>query len=306
MGLNDGFVFQENEHSRHGDECACIYVRRLLSGRPFEHRQRRFLVMQQMWFDDSGKGGGTAFVLAGYLANVEEWCEFADRWKALLKNTDGNRKTLRYVKGYEAFGLRKEFLHYTDKERDDRLLKFVGIVEECSGKGLAIAIPHETFARILTTPYPRRFKNPYMYAYAVSFAIMLNYASNNPAQEKIELIFDRDVVHRKQAIAAYKEMYRIYPPEVMQLLGREEPRFEDDIDYNALQASDLLAFCVRARYETSSHYQQVRESPVFKSLAGGRAIRHPSGLSMLEGTRTILVEIDDAHLNDFCPFLNQG
>ena len=64
--------------------------------------------MLQIWFDDSGKDGKSpVFVLAGYLATVEDWCGFADDWKALLHQ---GPKPLDYIKGYEAFGFNKQFI----------------------------------------------------------------------------------------------------------------------------------------------------------------------------------------------------
>src|SRR5208283_1411999 len=167
--------FRENLQKDHflcGDECACIYVRRLLSGRP-SNPFRRFLVLNQIWFDDSGKHGGPVFVLAGFLANVEEWIWFASKWQDLL--ADKNRRKLDYIKGYEAFGLRDQFMRWTDKERDDRLMEFMPIIGEYSGKGLAIVIPHDKFAEIIKQPEPR-FEDPHIYAYAICFSLMLHFA----------------------------------------------------------------------------------------------------------------------------------
>lgn len=251
--------------------------------------------MNQIWFDDSGKHGGPVFVLGGFLAKVEEWISFAGKWQHLLTNEA--RRKLDYIKGYEAFGLRDQFMHWTEKERDDRLMEFMPIIGKYSGKGLAIVIPHDKFVEILKQPFPP-YKNPHIYAYAICFSLMLHYAHGNPNREKIELIFDRDVIHRKQAEGAYKSMYRIYPPDYMSLLGRPEPRFEDDKEFNALQASDLLAYCVRARYETDTRYDDVRKSPVFEWLAGGPK-RHFQENFYGVGKHTILIEVGEAEMIAF-------
>jgi len=182
-------------------------------------------------------------------------------------------------------------------------MEFMPIIDDCSGKGLAIVIPHDPFARILKQKF-QPFKNPYMFAYALSFSVMLHFAHGNPSRERIELIFDNNVIKPKQAEEAYKEIFRVYPPDVTALLGRSEPRFEDDKKFNALQASDLLAYCVRARYESGAKYEQVKRSPVYEVLAGGPAKLYEPGMYAI-GNHTVLVEIGDAQMEDFKRRANQ-
>ena len=117
-----------------------------------------------MWFDDSGKGHGPVFVLAGYLATVEDWCAFADDWKTLLHQ---GPKPLSYIKGYEAFGFNKQFIGWNETDRDARLTEFLEIVDRYSSKGLAIVIPHDLFDKILKQDI-QGFKNPYMFASVVA------------------------------------------------------------------------------------------------------------------------------------------
>jgi len=248
----------------------------------------------QIWFDDSGKGHGPVFVLAGYLATVEDWCAFSNDWKVLLHQEP---KPLDYLKGYEAFGFNKQFMGWNEIDRDNRLMAFLPIIERYSGKGLAIVIPHDLFDKILRQTF-QPFKNPYMFAYALSFSVMLHYAHGNPAREPIELIFDEDVIKRRQAEKAYKEIFKVYPPDVTDLLGRKEPRFENDKQFNPLQASDLLAYCVRVRYESDPRLDSVKRSPVYESLAGGIAKPYPDDLYAI-GDHTILVEITEAKMNEF-------
>ena len=252
--------------------------------------------MLQIWFDDSGKDGKSpVFVLAGYLATVEDWCGFADDWKTLLHQ---GPKPLDYIKGYEAFGFNRQFIGWNEIDRDARLREFLDITDRYSSKGLAIVIPHDLFTKILRQTF-QPFKNPYMFAYALCFSIMLHFAHGNPDREPIELIFDRDVIKRRQAENAYKDIYRVYPPEVTALLGRVEPRFEDDKEFNPLQASDLLAYCVRVRYETDSRFDAIRRSPIYKSLAGEHPVGpYPGGLYGI-GDHTILVEVTEAQMNEF-------
>ena len=251
--------------------------------------------MFQIWFDDSGKGHGPVFVLAGYLGRSEDWRPFADDWATLLSREPSK---LDYIKGYEAFGLRRQFKGWTNSDRDARLKEFLQVIERYSGKGLAIVIPHDAFGAILKRSF-QPFKNPYMFAYALSFSVMLHFAHGNPDHEPIELIFDNSLIEKRQAEKAYKEIFQVYPATVVALLASSDPRFEDDKQFNHLQAADLLAYCVRARYETSPRYVEVRESPIYRALAGGHARGpHPGDLYLI-GDHTILIEITEAKMNAF-------
>jgi hypothetical protein len=40
--------------------------------------------MLQAWFDDSGKGQGPVYLLAGYLGNAAVWEQFAYDWQTEL------------------------------------------------------------------------------------------------------------------------------------------------------------------------------------------------------------------------------
>lgn len=255
----DRSVYLGNSRTRTEDH-ASVYVRRLVSGLSRARREaRRFLVLQ-FWLDDSGKEQMPIFVLAGYAASVDEWTVFADEWQALLDK----EPKLDYIKAYEAFGFRKQFKGWNEFHRDKRLMEFVPLVEKYSNRGLAFTIGHNHF-RDKSDPV-WGFKQPYMFAYITALTGLLRFAQGNPAKEKIEIIFDNGVVHRRQAKAAYKELFHRLPKDVTDLLDRDEPRFEDDKKFNPLQAADLLAHCVRARSDPNPLYDRVRVSPIYNAL----------------------------------------
>lgn len=78
-----------------------MQIRRLVSGLLSNLRETRAVGLLQVVIDDSGRGQerDPAFVLAGYIARVRNWCEFADRWQAILAEPP----KLGYLKGYEAY-----------------------------------------------------------------------------------------------------------------------------------------------------------------------------------------------------------
>jgi hypothetical protein len=224
------------------------------------------LAVIQIWLDDSGKGQPPVFVLAAYAGGVEEWNSFAVEWQRILNQSP----RLEYVKAYEAFGLRGQFKGWTENDRDDRLLNFVQVIKRYSRKGFAFTLRHEHFDKSKVSVYG--FKNPYMFAYISALTGLLQLAKRIPTRDKIDIIFDKDVVHARQAKAAYKEFRRL-PKEATQLLYRDEPRFEDDKRFKPLQAADLLAYCVRANTNPDPLYDRVRSSQIYERLMSGIVIQ---------------------------------
>lgn len=77
---------------------------------------------------DSGRGQerDPAFVLAGYISRVRNWCEFADRWQATL----AEKPSLQYLKGYEAYWLCDQFRDWTPIDRDKKVLKLISLIHK--------------------------------------------------------------------------------------------------------------------------------------------------------------------------------
>jgi hypothetical protein len=236
--------------------------------------------MLQVWLDDSGKGQDPAFVLAGYFSSVESWVDFSDEWKDLLHKPP---HPLAYLKGYEAFGLRDEFMRWNVPDRDARVLEFVPLIVRHSNRGIAFVINHAAFDSIVRTAPETPFKDPYIMAYFMSLSTILPIVQESFPTEKIDIVFDRNLVSRRQAEAAYDALFRL-APDLGALLARREPRFEDDKVFMPLQAADLLAHCVRAHFDPEPKYDRVRNSPVFTAL---------------RNITTALVEIDEVQMQSW-------
>lgn len=223
----------------------------------------RYLVLQSV-LDDSGKDGiSPAFVLAGYFASPAEFMNFADEWSALL-NKD---RKLDYVKGYEAFGLHGQFKNWTVDERDKRLLEFVKLIDQYSGRGIAFVIDHEPFSLIkdLKDDAGVSFKDPYQIAYIWCISTLLQTLPDLD-EDKVDMVFDRDLITRRQATRAYKGIFNEWPIEITDRLLRKEPHWEDDQQFLPLQAADLLAYCIRAGRDPDVRHDRVRNSPVYTAM----------------------------------------
>ena len=69
----------------------------------------------QAFVDDSGgKGHGTHFVLAGLIADAENWAQFSDAWHLCL----GQDPAIAYFKMREATGLSGQFHRFSKPRRD--------------------------------------------------------------------------------------------------------------------------------------------------------------------------------------------
>jgi len=254
------------DHRDCGDDKPCLWIRALISGFPRAIRENwRFMILQQVCLDDSGKDPlAPCFVLAGYVGLANDLMDLADRWEALLDKDP----QLNYIKGYEAFGLNDQFSGWTPEERDRRLLPFVSLIAEYSGKGIAFTIDKKAFGMIkdLKDDYDQYFSDPYRFAYVLSLSSLL-YLQEGLGGNAIDVVFDYDVVSRRAARKAYKEVFKTWPKDLVRRLARPEPHFEDDQKFLPLQAADLLAHCIRAHLDpTEPRYDRVRQSRVFEAL----------------------------------------
>jgi hypothetical protein len=234
---------QSLNHDECGDDKACLWIRRLLSGLPSDQRARRYLIVLQAWIDDSGRGkesDSPVFVLAGYAGPVQSFYSFSDDWQAIMRQAPA----LPYLKGKEANALVGHFKGWTAEQRDAKLENLIAVIRKHDLIAVSVAINFRDFNRILAEP-KGVLKNPYGVAFAYMVGWLMHSANVKPEREEIELIFDQGTLAREKEIEdAYKGMKGAIPKEAMDLLvGR--PRFEDDKRHLPLQAADLFAWNVR-------------------------------------------------------------
>jgi hypothetical protein len=242
----------EINHWECSDNRACIWIRTLVSGLSQTNREKWRYLMLQTALDDSGKDGlSTSFTLAGYFGSAKQLMDLAHDWDDELQC---NPK-IKYLKGYEAFGLHTQFDGWSEKDRDERLLKFVAVIAKHSGKGIAFVIDNKPFSLIakLKDDEGGYFKDSNNFAYLMSLSFFLQ-ALPDFGESVADIVFDYEVVSRRQATAVYKKI-KTDPhwKELADRLLRPEPHWESDTDFLPLQAADLLAYCAYVRSETQAN-----------------------------------------------------
>jgi len=101
----------------------------------------------QVVIDDSGRGQERepAFVLAGYIARVQNWTAFAHEWQIAL--TENPR--IEYLKGSQAFNLVGQFRDWRESERDRKLIALVSLIRRFASLSVTLAVNGKAFDAIL-------------------------------------------------------------------------------------------------------------------------------------------------------------
>jgi hypothetical protein len=233
-----------------------------------------FWWMLQACFDDSGKDTESrVFLIAGYFGSVHDLSSLASAWKQLLATTP----QLNYIKGYEAFGLNGEFAGGSTEARDRRLLEFVPLITKYSNKGIGFVIDKNSFSLIrqLRDDDGISFTDAQEFAFIMSLSALSQFVPDF-GDTSVDIVFDRDLVSRKQAGRAYRRIFDNWPSDITSRFATAEPHFADDKEFLPLQAADLLAHCIRASRNPHKRYDRVRNSAVFNAL---RSV--PTGLAVV-------------------------
>jgi hypothetical protein len=202
----------------------------------------------QAFVDDSGgRGHSQFFVLAGLIADSENWATFSDEWNACLKE----RPAIQRFKMRDAAGCSGEFRGFQPSDRDSKLRQLCRIINRHANL-LAYTIidltAHaETWAKIAWAesrdPYFWPFQNTIMNAALSLWDLGL--------RERFEIIFDENVIFGPRAKMWYpliREVMRIREPEAYDILPID-PLFRSDDEFLPIQAADLFAWILRHGFD---------------------------------------------------------
>lgn len=218
----------------------------LVSGLSPQTRGERRLCVLQAFIDDS-KEDGDALILAGYIAPVEKWLQFSERWAQAL--------TIRPpIKEFKM----AQINIYGD-EQYERVRYHYRLIEEFIGTGMVISVDIKAVNRISNEfGLPDDQKNPYYWAWIYMMGALKKHYSGDK-KETIEVIFDEQTESKKifQAWEIIKDEHNgnIAPFE-------NDPMFRSSLKFMPLQAADLLAWWARMkRKKYGSVYKQIWPFP---------------------------------------------
>ena len=227
----------------------------LVSGLPTGPRERRLLMPFHAYIDDSGnEPQSPVYVLAGFIASVEQWAAFSTDWQAALDEAP----RLEYFKMKEAASLHGQFgrhFGWTPAKRDDRLATFTRIIRKRVRVRVSVSIQHAHFEKYLKSiPVPQR-RLASDNAYVLLFQeIVISTAAVAPTlgiTEPCDFIFDEQGALGLEALLWWPHFKataeRASRTDLPKFIG-SPPIFRDEKHFLPLQAADLYAWQVRRNF----------------------------------------------------------
>jgi len=247
-------------HGSHGDDYACMQVRRYVSGLPTSIRKERVFLVIQVAIDDSNRGQEDmpAFILAGFMGRVENWFCFADAWQ---KQLDAD-PPISLLKAKEAINLDHNFKDWTPRERDERLLAFVKIIKKYSFASVRLAIRKADF-NIILKQSSGALKKMYALPTAALVSRVVEFAIDRKMRQTFEFIFDKEIMSPNQLQNMYRGAVKDLPVKAARVI--KGFRHDTDDNFYPLQAADLFAGYVREELVEISEGREFN-SPVLDAL----------------------------------------
>jgi hypothetical protein len=216
----------------------------------------------QFCIDDSGTDQEPVFVLAGYTARVKNWAYFSEDWdKALRKSPK-----IEYLKTYDTFHLTKkktQFFGWTQDAVERKLLSLAEVIHKYRLERTQAVIRHADFNAVLKRSH-KQFREPSFFTLGAIMFGVLSHARNHRQREKVEFIFDEEVVRPAQLDTAYKIIMGRLDRKDADLIA-SKPCFKNDKEFMPLQAADLIAcYLRRASFEKEKGGELL--SPVWAAL----------------------------------------
>lgn len=201
--------------------------------------------MFQAFIDDSYDLASGTFVLGGHIATAERWAEFTKIWGELLPLGTLNKYNKYHFKMAEMAAL---------PERLERVPAFYRAIENGVLLSLSCRVNINQVKRAKARIYVPGvvvdwgfMNNPFL----IAFRSLIDLFHGNrdvidrfiPNDATVDFIFDNQT-ERKIVHKIWEEYLERRDPEVRRYFG-QEPRFEDDTRFVALQAADFWAWWLR-------------------------------------------------------------
>jgi Protein of unknown function (DUF3800) len=202
---------------------------------PAPLRDRHIIVALKIYVDDSGTRQPPVYILAGWIAQADQWASFSDQWQATLDM----RPKIAYFKFVEAMTLSGEFSGISASSRDEKMNLMVNLLRDFDLLGVSITIPHAIFNTYFGDSASPDIRNPYSLAFYAIISIVFKYLTSIGYDDNMDFIFDT----QDDQVDNVRDGWRFYasnlPDDQRKKIGY--PNFYDDKRVLPLQAADMFA-----------------------------------------------------------------
>lgn len=220
-------------------------IRALVCGYPHRYWAGKILVMLEAFIDDSSsESGDRRLFLAGYVGTATEWIKFADAWDRDLRANP----SIDYFHMVEAQNLRGQFLGWSERARDRKVLNLAKIISSHDLWSIQCSVSRDDYIRIIRPVAPRGLGNPYFECFFATIVSLARFHHQQGITTPVDFVFDEQGGLGAEAVMMYEYVKGFQLPEVAAMLG-STPIFRDDRKVVPLQAADMLAWHVRRESE---------------------------------------------------------
>jgi hypothetical protein len=264
----DKRILSADPHLGHGEDAPRVSTRALVSGLSEAACLESWLAVAtiiQMVTDESGHGQigpDQAFIFAGFVGPVPHWERFSHEFTRLLKRNPAMSP--------------REFKTQVRRENpDERVLRSVQMISDCSLHGFRFKIAHDDFLklqalayRIVPTDERFFFRNQYFIAF-VSTLLILMAGARHSSEYKVQFIYDEEMHEERKLKAGYK-LFRDWAkrtkPEILDYLYRN-PFPQPDAAFHPLLMADALVYHSYKAHVAAAHGRR-HINPLWESLQG--------------------------------------
>jgi hypothetical protein len=252
------------------DECDAQRrcVDRKYCGLSPEIAEATFCVIFQAFSD--GTETDERYIVAGYVASLEDWNKFSPKWHDILKE----RPRLGYYRTSDALALESQFKHFDEKARNERITALASVIPNtCSG--VMASVSKADFKEFFTPSFNPIWDDPHYLCATYLIEHLCWDMHAIPKLEKLDFIFDRQGKVGLRFKAIYDVGIRPMSMLMFPFLGNVS--HESKTEFLPLQAADMQAGWMR---RSASTIQTWTSADVFLSQIPQR--QYPISRKFLE------------------------
>lgn len=252
-------------------------------------RENRSILMLKAYFDDSGSHDQADFyVVAGYVASVEQWIRFESEWRSVLAASP----SLEYFKGWEAHRRAKQFDGLTSAESANKVRQLADVIVRNVAYEVSVAVPRPEYERfvssLITTRQERKYRVPYVFCYehiVIMLGAVLPLLMAVGKDTKLDVVLDQ----QNGVAGITTDLHGMFrQSSVFRAFGTLS--FADDKDVLPLQASDFIAWGLNrflTNGEVKPGWEKVLAMPSLRLLANERHLQHHAYLVNVQAVEDV-------------------